>query len=289
MNEDYRANFGRKTPVLDDGFVCLVDVMGDEAAICQAARVCYGGGSLAPEKQRALIRDLIRWGHWSPFEMCEMKFYVRVPIYVWRQWIRHRTASVNEYSTRYGEAIDSAQTTEPDAWRVPKKNGATLDEKIGAELSESEYVFLRSARDLYRERLDAGVVREQARKDLPLSTYTEAYWKIDLRNLLHFIKLRWAPSAQKEIYEYANAIAMLVSFYFPNVWNAFLDYECDAQRFSNAELRALRGFLHYVGSPKVDENQMRDLCRTLDGKELDEAIVKFRELNLIAEEKGDKR
>src|SRR5690554_5789455 len=173
----------QKLPVLDDGFVCLVDVMGDDAAIVQAARVSYGAGTKRVHEDRGLIRYLMRHRHTTPFEMCEIKLHVRVPMDCWRQWIRHRTASVNEYSTRYSIAIDRAQVTDATAWRtqaVGNRQGSSgfLGPDIGAGLTLAERELLQQARDVYEARIQAGVAREQARKDLPLSTYTEAYWKI---------------------------------------------------------------------------------------------------------------
>ena len=183
---------GRRLDVLDDGFVRVVDYLGNDAAIVQAARVSYGEGTRRVSDDRGLIRYLMRHRHTTPFEMCELKLHVRVPMDAWRQWIRHRTASVNEISTRYSIAIDAAQATSPGEWRTQASgnrqgSGESLDRSVGERLSDAEAELQRQARSVYQERLDAGVAREQARKDLPLSTYTEAYWKIDLHNLLHFL------------------------------------------------------------------------------------------------------
>ncbi|MFM7033929.1 MAG: FAD-dependent thymidylate synthase, partial [Planctomycetia bacterium] len=185
----------KKFPVLDDGFVALVDVMGDDGSVVQAARVSYGEGTRKVSDDRQLIRYLMRHAHTTPFEMAELKFVVRVPMDCWRQWIRHRTASVNEYSTRYSLAIDSMQTTADGEWRSQATNNrqgsaGLVAEAEGRRLTQSEADLQGMARRVYEERLGAGIAREQARKDLPLSTYTEAYWKIDLHNLLHFLALR---------------------------------------------------------------------------------------------------
>ena len=201
----------KKFPVLDDGFVCLVDVMGDDQSVVQAARVSYGEGTRKVSDDRGLIRYLMRHRHTTPFEMAEIKLLVRVPMDCWRQWIRHRTANVNEYSTRYSLAIDATQTTPPDQWRTQaaanrQGSGDPLGHDIGQSLTAAEAEFQASARKLYEERIAAGVAREQARKDLPLSTYTEAYWKIDLHNLLHFLALRMDAHAQQEIRDYATTI-----------------------------------------------------------------------------------
>lgn len=224
----------KKFPVLDDGFVCLVDVMGDDQAVVQAARVSYGEGTRKVSDDRGLIRYLMRHRHTTPFEMAEIKFLVRVPMDCWRQWIRHRTANVNEYSTRYSLAIDATQTTPPDQWRTQaaanrQGSGAPLSQEIGAPLSAAEIEFQASARKLYEQRIAAGVAREQARKDLLLSTYTEAYWKIDLHNLLHFLALRMDTHAQEEIRAYAKTIGHeILQPLFPLTWEAFVDYRLEA-------------------------------------------------------------
>jgi thymidylate synthase (FAD) len=231
----------KKFPVLDDGFVCLVDVMGDDQAVVQAARVSYGEGTRKVSDDRGLIRYLMRHRHSTPFEMAEVKFLVRVPMDCWRQWIRHRTANVNEYSTRYSLAIDAAQATPPDQWRTQvatnrQGSGDALDSAIGERLAASEREFQSRARELYEERINAGVAREQARKDLPLSTYTESYWKIDLHNLLHFLALRMDSHAQYEIRSYATTIGeQIVRLLFPLVWEAFVDYRLEATSLSRLE------------------------------------------------------
>jgi thymidylate synthase (FAD) len=223
-----------KFPVLDDGFVCLVDAMGDDPAVVQAARVSYGQGTRKVSDDRTLIRYLMRHRHTTPFEMVELKFLVRVPMDCWRQWIRHRTASVNEYSTRYSIAIDAAQATPPDAWRLQaaaNRQGSAgfFDPQRGAELSAGERQLQEQARAIYQQRLQAGVAREQARKELPLSTYTEAYWKIDLHNLLHFLLVRMESHAQEEIRQYAQTIGrQIVQPLYPLVWEAFVDYYQEA-------------------------------------------------------------
>ena len=231
----------KKFPVLDDGFVCLVDVMGGDDSVVQAARVSYGEGTRKVSDDRTLIRYLMRHRHSTPFEMAEIKLLVRVPMDCWRQWIRHRTANVNEYSTRYSIAIDSAQTTPPDAWRTQatqnrQGSGQPLPKEIGEQLTEDERQLHRQARQVYEARLQAGVAREQARKDLPLSTYTEAYWKIDLHNLLHFLSLRMDAHAQEEIRLYAQTIGyQIVKPLFPLVWEAFIDYRLEGAFLSRLD------------------------------------------------------
>lgn len=241
------AVLGQRFPVLDDGFVRVVDYMGSDAAIVQAARVSYGRGTKQVHEDRGLIRYLMRHDHTTPFEMCEIKLHVRVPMDCWRQWIRHRTANVNEYSTRYSQAIDAAQHTGPEEWRGQSSTGrqgssGTLAGDMGRRLSDEESELLSRTREVYLARLEAGVAREQARKDLPLSTYTEAYWKIDLHNLLHFLRLRMDAHAQLEIRRYADVIGHeIVARWCPTAWQAFLDYRVHELRLSRAEAEVLRG------------------------------------------------
>jgi thymidylate synthase (FAD) len=242
------AVLGRRFACLDDGFVRVVDYLGSDSSIVQAARISYGAGTRAVNEDRSLIRYLLRHRHTTPFEMCEIKLHLRVPMDTWRQWIRHRTANVNEYSTRYSIAIENAQKTQPDAWRLQtagNKQGSSgfLGAHLGADLSLREAEFQRIARDVYAERLEAGVAREQARKDLPLSTYTESYWKIDLWNLMHFLGLRMDQHAQAEIREYANTIGReVVAKWVPIVWEAFQDYRFQSINLSRLEI-AIMGCL----------------------------------------------
>ena len=276
---------GKKLPVLDDGFVRLVDCMGDDSSIVQAARVSYGKGTKKVSEDRTLIRYLMRHRHTTPFEMCEIKLHVRVPMDCWRQWIRHRTASVNEYSTRYSIAIDAAKATRPDEWRLQgsiNRQGSEgqLDSAEGERLTRREAEYFVASREVYQERLDAGVAREQARKDLPLSTYTEAYWKIDLHNLLHFLSLRMESHAQYEIREYANVIGYeIVSRWVPLAWEAFLDYRMNAISLSAMEISLLS--LLYSGKREevVSWMEERGWLKRQEGT---------RKLNIEADEFADK-
>jgi thymidylate synthase (FAD) len=235
------ALLGQPFPVLDSGFVRVVDYMGGDESVVQAARVSYGKGTKQINTDRGLIRFLMRHAHTTPFEMCELKLHVRAPMDTWRQWIRHRMASVNEYSTRYSLAIDLAQRTAPYEWRhqaATNRQGSEgmLSSTVGAELSAKEEELQGMARQVYEARIVAGVAREQARKDLPLSTYTEAYWKIDLHNLLHFLELRMDTHAQAEIRAYATTIGdEIVSRWVPIVWEAFLDYRRNSLVLSRIE------------------------------------------------------
>jgi len=237
---------GKPFKVLDDGFVRVVDYMGSDESIVQSARVSYGKGTKKVREDITLIRYLMRHRHTTPFEMCEITLHVRVPMDCWRQWIRHRTANVNEYSTRYSIAIDAAQTTPPDEWRSQsgqnrQGSGEYFDKKIGKVLSREEKKIHEQIKKIYKQRIDMGVAREQARKDLPLSTYTEAYWKIDLHNLLHFLELRMDIHAQLEIRSYANVIGNeIVARWVPVVWQAFQDYWMNAITYSPMEQEILK-------------------------------------------------
>lgn len=232
--------------VLDDGFVRVIDYMGSDESIVQAARVSYGKGTKRVHEDRGLIRYLMRHRHTTPFEMCDLKLHVRVPMDCWRQWIRHRTASVNEYSTRYSEAIDAAQATLEGEWReqaAGNRQGSQgfLSAGKGSELSRRESELQTMSRELYEDRLRAGVAREQARKDLPLSTYTEAYWKTNLHNLFHFLALRMDSHAQLEIRNYARVIGeQIVSRWCPIAWEAFLDYQFQSLQLSRIEQSVLQ-------------------------------------------------
>ena len=287
----------KKFPVLNDGFVCLVDVMGDDGAVVQAARVSYGAGTRQVSDDRTLIRYLLRHRHTTPFEMAEVKLLVRVPMDCWRQWIRHRMANVNEYSTRYSVAIDSAQETAPDAWRaqaVQNRQGSAgvLPLELGEQLTAAEHALHEQARTVYADRLAAGVAREQARKDLPLATYTEAYWKVDLHNLLHFLALRMDSHAQEEIRLYATTIGrQIVQPLFPIVWEAFEDYRIGGRFLTRLDVGVLTRltaaaaatgqappFSHEAFLVAQDES-WRPLTRS---RERDECAAKLVELGLLA-------
>ena len=280
---------GNPLNVLDDGFIRVIDYMGTDESIVQAARVSYGKGTKNIHEDRGLIRYLIRHRHTTPFEMCEIKLHIRVPMDCWRQWIRHRTANVNEYSTRYSVAIDSAQKTKPDEWRrqsTINKQGSEefISKDIGEKLTKKEEDLHSKIREIYEKRLSLGVAREQSRKDLPLSTFTEAYWKIDLHNLLHFLSLRMDKHAQSEIRSYANIIGYeIVSKWCPITWEAFLDYRLNALSFSKIEIEIInriglkkgddaisyaidKGLLSSGGTPKKnrEREELEDKLETLN-------------------------
>lgn len=249
---------GVKQPVLDKGFVCLVDWMGDDSAIANAARVSYGSTAKTPADDIHLIRYLMKHHHMTPFEMAELKFMIRMPMDSWRQMVRHRTASINEQSSRYSVVEDMMAETQSTAWRKQSDtnrqgSGSPLDEKTGEILSADECELHRILYNTYQHRIGLGVAREQARKDLPLSTYTTAYWKIDLRNLLHFLGLRMAPDAQYEIRQYAIAISSVVEALFPVVWEAFEIFRLDSITFDDKECSVLSSLLRHVDPADLDE------------------------------------
>lgn len=299
----------KKFPVLDDGHICLVDAMGDDSSIVEAARIAYGKGTRKISEDRDLIRFLYRHQHMTPFEMAEIKLRVRVPMDCWRQWIRHRTANVNEYSTRYSEAIDSQQKTDSGAWRIQSttnKQGSggyleawTRAENAGAHaagttartpgeyLSGMEKDFHDQARKVYTERLHLGVAREQARKDLPLSTYTEAYWKCDLRNILHFLGLRMDSHAQQEIRAYATIIGEeIIAPLFPQTWDAFRDYVLDAVTLSRLDVEVIRECL-LTGSTETAAAVFDEVAEQLipNKRERAECRAKLEKLWIVGAEK----
>ncbi len=237
----------------EHGLVALLDVMprfapvGKTAdfAIVQAARVSYGEGTKQVNEDRGLIRYLARHRHTTPFEMVEFKFHHVMPIFVARQWIRHRTANVNEYSARYSVVKDRFYRPSVEGVRQQSKTNHQGGE-APADVSTAED-FLRYLEETeraqyigYEKALEGGIARELARVGLPLSVYTEWYWKIDLHNLLHFLSLRMDPHAQQEIRDYANAMFALIQPIVPIAAEAFMDYNLHSVRLSRLEIEALR-------------------------------------------------
>ena len=225
---------------LDKGFVRLVDSMGGDDAIVQSARVSYGKGTSKLSQDRGLIRYLMRHRHTTPFEMVEFKFHCKMPIFVARQWVRHRTANINEYSLRYSEARDEFYYPNPDHIEFQSsinKQGrmgevdSDLKKKVQNYFKEiSERSF-----EIYSELNEVGVARELARAILPVNLYTEWYWKNDLHNLLHFIGLRSDDHAQYEIRVFSDAMASFVKEVAPFAWEAYQDYVVKGMRFSKIE------------------------------------------------------
>jgi thymidylate synthase (FAD) len=247
-------------PALDHGFVRVIDYFGDDGAVVQAARVSYGKGTRKVQDDRNLIRYLMRHRHSTPFEMCEIKLHVKLPIFVARQWIRHRTANVNEYSARYS-ILDrefyvplpehlAAQSAANRQGRGDLLEGSHAEHALQAieQLSGDAY---NAYEDLLNQHADGaeidagrpGLARELARMVLPTNYYTQWYWKIDLQNLLHFISLRADPHAQYEIRVYAEIIAGLVAKWAPLTWEAFHDYRMTGASISGPGLAVLKRML----------------------------------------------
>lgn len=252
---------GQPIPVLDHGFVRVVDYMGDDAAIVQAARVSYGAGTKTARDDRGLIRYLMRHWHSTPFEMCEIKLHVKLPVFVARQWIRHRTANVNEYSARYSILDREFYTPAPEHLAAQSSlNNQGRGESLPPEEAERVLRILRDdasrAYDHYEAMLStegqAGLARELARMTLPASIYTQWYWKVDLHNLFHFLRLRADPHAQYEIRVYAEAICDITRTWVPFAWEAFEDYRLNAVTFSRQGMDALRRML--AGETVTQEN-----------------------------------
>lgn len=309
-------------PVLSDGFVKVKRVWGSDAAVIEAARLTAQSEGRKPGEDENLIRYLMRHRHSTPSEFAGICLHVRIPMDAWRQWIRHRTASVNEFSTRYSPAIDEKDTTPAAEWRHQSKGNrqgssgsfveAYPDEfEVPADVRElmengtpGEYLSVREhqlhemAADVYNERREFGVANEQARKDLPLSTYTEAYWTCNLHNLLHFLGLRMDSHAQKEIRDYANIIGnTFVKQLFPATWRAFCDYRLKALTLNALDIQVLQT-LHRIaatlnasdgrglaGIPYSEEQFMAAQhpawrCLT-QCRERDECLAKLRRLGLV--------
>ena len=229
---------------LDKGFVRLVDFMGGDDAIVQAARVSYGQGTSKVSQDRGLIRYLMRHRHTTPFEMVEFKFHCKMPIFVARQWVRHRTANINEYSLRYSEARDEFYIPDPkniqfqSALNKQGRSGVVPENLKNKVLKYFKDISERSF-EMYQELNEAGIARELARSILPVNIYTEWYWKNDLHNLLHFIGLRSDSHAQYEIRVYSDAMAKFVKKVAPCAWEAYEDYIINGMRFSGPEQELL--------------------------------------------------
>lgn len=260
-----------------DGFVRLVDVMGDDSSIVQAARVSYGAGTKKVHEDRGLIRYLIRHQHWTPVEMVEFKFHVKIPVFVARQWIRHRTANVNEVSARYTEMKDemylpplqhiSAQSKDNKQGRELQSFPEDVANDIQAIINESN----ERQYDVYQKLLELGVARELARTVLPVGHYTEWYWKIDLRNLMNFLALRLDPHAQWEIRVYAEAMAEIVKQVVPIAWEAFEDYILHSSHLSRYETEIVKEIV------KNSSLNLEEIAKEkgLKGRELTEFLSKF--------------
>jgi|TARA_B110000971_G_scaffold42668_1_gene42035 thymidylate synthase (FAD) len=239
-------------PVLDHGFVRVVDYMGDDAAICQAARVSYGKGTKSVQNDVGLIRYLMRHWHSTPFEMCEIKLHVKLPVFVARQWIRHRTANVNEYSARYSildrefyiPEADSlaAQSAVNNQGRGRVLQGAEAARVLNILKTDSDRAYDNYEAMISDEGQD-GLARELARMNLPANIYTQWYWKVDLHNLFHFLRLRADAHAQYEIRVYADVICDMVRDWVPAAYGAFEDYRLGGAVLSSKSLDCVRRML----------------------------------------------
>ena len=268
--------------VLDHGFVRLIDYMGSDESIVQSARVSYGRGTKQLLQDRGLIRYLMRHKHTTPFEMVEFKFHVKLPIFVARQWIRHRSANVNEYSGRYSVMKEEFYVPKAEDVRFQStlnKQGRSAEE-VPDELKEKLLEHLKesqtAAYQKYSEFVDTGLAREIARINLPLSLYTEWYWKIDLHNLFHFLRLRMDPHAQQEFREYAKIMAEMVKTVCPLAYEAFMDYSVNAVYFSGPELMILKERLADL-EMKVDDLVESGLSKREAAEFLDK-LAKIRDI-----------
>jgi thymidylate synthase (FAD) len=249
VSEGMEAHLYRAHPVLDHGFIRVIDYMGDDAAIVQAARVSYGAGTKHVQNDEGLIRYLMRHWHSTPFEMCEVKLHVKLPVFVARQWIRHRTANVNEYSARYSILDREFYIPAPDQLAAQSTvNNQGRGEVLTGEEAARVLDLLKSdanrAYDHYEAMLSQdgqqGLARELARMNLPANIYTQWYWKVDLHNLFHFLRLRADPHAQYEIRVYAEAIAACVKDWVPLAQAAFEDYRMGGVTLSAKAIAVLK-------------------------------------------------
>jgi len=239
---------GVKHPVLTHGFVVLVDYMGNDAAIVQAARVSYGKGTKALQDDRGLIRYLMRHRHTTPFEMVEFKFLIRLPIFVARQFVRHRTASLNEVSARYSIVPDEyevppAEEVRHQSTRNRQGRGGPLPADVVDRFRVDLDRISKDAYAVYTRSLEEGVARETARLLLPVAYYTQWYWKCNLWNLFHFLSLRLDPHAQEEIRLYAAEMARIVRLVTPTAYEAFEDFSLSGLTLSRGERVAIRALL----------------------------------------------
>ena len=253
---------------LDKGFVRLVDSMGGDDAIVQAARVSYGKGTSKLSQDRGLIRYLMRHRHSTPFEMVEFKFHCKMPIFVARQWVRHRTANINEYSLRYSEARDEFYY--PDPKHIQFQSALNKQGRMGEvtpELKQKVQDYFKEISErsfeIYSELNQAGIARELARSILPVNLYTEWYWKNDLHNLLHFIGLRSDSHAQYEIRVFSDAMAESVKAVAPFAWEAYQDYIIKGMRFSRIEQSLLERTLPDRVIDDINEDIAYQLTATL--------------------------
>ncbi|EBA03960.1 FAD-dependent thymidylate synthase [Rhodobacterales bacterium HTCC2150] len=248
-------------PVLDHGFIRVIDYMGDDNAITQAARVSYGKGTKSVQNDEGLIRYLMRHWHSTPFEMCEIKLHVKLPVFVARQWIRHRTANVNEYSARYSILDREFYIPAPEHINAQsvinnQGRGQVLEGEEAARVLDILKTDSERSYDNYESMISDegqnGLARELARMNLPANIYTQWYWKVDLHNLFHFLRLRADAHAQYEIRVYANEICKIVADWVPFAYRAFEDYRLGGAQMSATALDCVRRMLK--GEAVTQEN-----------------------------------
>lgn len=263
VSQGVEAILFKAFPVLDHGFVRVVDYMGDDSSIVQAARVSYGAGTKKVSEDRGLIRYLMRHRHTTPFEMCEIKYHVRLPIFVARQWIRHRTASVNEYSARYSIMDREFYIPEPEVLAAQSVvNNQGRGDVLSSEQASAVIQLLKEdaqqCYDHYETMLKSteengyGLARELARMNLTLNSYSQWYWKINLHNLFHFLQLRIDPHAQYEIRVYAEAMLKTVQAWVPIACEAFEDYRRGAVTFSASMMKVIGQMLNGEVVDQID-------------------------------------
>lgn len=270
-------------PVLDHGFVRVVDYMGDDSAIVQAARVSYGKGTKKTSEDKGLINYLMRHRHTTPFEMCEIKLHVKVPIFIARQWIRHRTANVNEYSARYSVLDKEFYLPNPELLASQSKtNNQGRGELLSAQQSAhvldllkrdalqcyDSYLYLLNEDGAHDEH--PGIARELARMNLPVNFYTQWYWKIDLHNLMHFLSLRADSHAQWEIQAYANVMLNILKRWVPFAYEAFLEHRKESANISKTGLEVIRRLIAGESvtqeTSNLSKREWDELQKVLTGK-----------------------
>ncbi len=316
---------GKRFPVLSHGGITLMDAMGSDRRIVDAARTTSDLQGKGDADDRNLLRYLLRHHHGTPFEFPQLTFLIECPMDTWRQAIRHRMSSVNEFSSRYSTVPDINDVTDPDSWRLQSqtnrqgsagdfvtdwpadwlvvedenhkigefhRDGFTIH--MGSGTTPGQYLSAQETsvhgmiRNAYEERLKFGVAKEQARKDLCLSTYTRAYWHWDLRNLLHFLGLRMDSHAQLEIRLFANQMGEIVQHLFPVSWMAFSDYQLNALTLSTLDQQVIRNlsdnFLPPDGLPIATflKCQHKDWVGIAKSRERDECLAKLQKLGLVA-------
>ena len=277
------AILGAAFPVLDHGFVRVVDYMGNDDSIVEAARVSYGKGTRATSDNQGLINYLMRHWHSTPFEMCEIKLHVKLPVFVARQWIRHRTASVNEYSARYSILDNEFYIPEPEHMAVQSTTnnqgrGAVLEGQQAQDVldmikghSQDSYGIYDAMQD---PEGDIGLARELARMALPVNVYTQWYWKTNLHNLFNFLRLRMDSHAQYEIRAYADIIASMTKDWVPQATSAFENYRLNAMNFSKQELIYL--------SQMIDGYEANEISHKMslgEFKEFNQKLLKIEKLS----------